>query len=125
MAPPRRSPPGRRGRLFPAPDVGDRVSGLRVPAHEARGTTGPGKTERPIRRTRPPRRPGAAAGRVVVGVHWRQAIAGLYRGYRRWYGQARRPHYGTTFAAACAGEPQVVDAAAPDRGHESGAAGPS
>jgi tetratricopeptide (TPR) repeat protein len=29
--------------------------------------------------------------------------------YRKWYGQARRPHFGTTFAAARAGDPGVAD----------------
>ena len=41
------------------------------------------------------------------GCHDDRPLGWLLDAYRRWYGQARRPHFGTTFAAARAGEPQA------------------
>ncbi len=43
------------------------------------------------------------------GCHGDKPLEGSVDAYRRWYGQARRPHYGTTFAAARAGEPEAVE----------------
>ena len=39
------------------------------------------------------------------GCHDDRPLAWSVEAYGRWYGQARRPHYGTTFAAARAGDP--------------------
>jgi tetratricopeptide (TPR) repeat protein len=39
------------------------------------------------------------------GCHDDKPLAWSIDAYRRWYGLARRPHYGTTFAAARRGEP--------------------
>jgi len=41
------------------------------------------------------------------GCHGDKPIQWSVEAYRKWYGQARRPHYGTTFAAARAAEPDV------------------
>lgn len=41
------------------------------------------------------------------GCHDDRPLAWSLDAYRRWYGQARRPHYGTTFAAAVDGDPAV------------------
>jgi tetratricopeptide (TPR) repeat protein len=42
------------------------------------------------------------------GCHDDRPLQWSVDAYRRWYGQARRPHYGTTFAAARRGEPEAV-----------------
>ena len=42
------------------------------------------------------------------GCHDDRPLQWSVEAYRRWYGQARRPHYGTTFAAARRGEPSAV-----------------
>ena len=39
------------------------------------------------------------------GCHDDRPLTWSVEAYGKWYGQARRPHYGTTFAAARAGEP--------------------
>jgi tetratricopeptide (TPR) repeat protein len=43
-----------------------------------------------------------------AGCHDDRPLQWSVDAYRRWYGQARRPHYGTTFASARRGEPGVV-----------------
>jgi tetratricopeptide (TPR) repeat protein len=40
-----------------------------------------------------------------AGCHADRPLQWSVDAYRRWYGQARRPHYGTAFAAARSGEP--------------------
>ncbi len=42
------------------------------------------------------------------GCHRDKPLEWSLEAYRRWYGQARRPHFGTTFAAARAGEPEAA-----------------
>jgi tetratricopeptide (TPR) repeat protein len=42
------------------------------------------------------------------GCHDDRPLAWSIDAYRRWYGEARRPHFGTTFAAARAGESQAT-----------------
>ena len=42
------------------------------------------------------------------GCHDDRPLQWSVDAYRRWYGQARRPHYGTTFAAARRDEPSAV-----------------
>jgi predicted CXXCH cytochrome family protein len=42
------------------------------------------------------------------GCHDDKPLQWSVEAHRRWYGQARRPHYGTTFAAARSGEPIVA-----------------
>jgi tetratricopeptide (TPR) repeat protein len=41
------------------------------------------------------------------GCHADRPLQWSVDAYRKWYGQARRPHYGTTFAAAWAGDPSA------------------
>ncbi len=41
------------------------------------------------------------------GCHADKPLSYSLDAYRKWYGQARRPHFGTTFAAARAGKPGV------------------
>ncbi len=43
------------------------------------------------------------------GCHADQPLEWSLDAYRRWYLQVRRPHFGTTFAAARAGEPQAAE----------------
>jgi tetratricopeptide (TPR) repeat protein len=43
-----------------------------------------------------------------AGCHDDRPLQWSVDAYRRWYGQARRPHYGTTFASARRGEPSAV-----------------
>jgi len=40
-----------------------------------------------------------------VGCHGDKPLQWSVDAYRKWYGQARKPHFGTTFAAAVAGDP--------------------
>ena len=42
------------------------------------------------------------------GCHDDRPLQWSVDAYRRWYGQARRPHYGTTFSSARRGEPEAV-----------------
>ena len=42
------------------------------------------------------------------GCHGDRPLSWSVDAHRRWYGQARRPHYGTAFAAARRGEPEAV-----------------
>ncbi|PWB71679.1 MAG: hypothetical protein C3F15_12460 [Holophagae bacterium] len=51
------------------------------------------------------------------GCHDDRPLQWSVDAYRRWYGQARRPHYGTTFAAARRGEPSAVAELARLAGH--------
>jgi predicted CXXCH cytochrome family protein len=41
------------------------------------------------------------------GCHADKPLSYSLNAYRKWYGQARRPHFGTTFAAARAGRPEA------------------
>ena len=43
-----------------------------------------------------------------AGCHADKPLQWSLDAYRRWYGQARRPHFGTTFAAARAGRSEAV-----------------
>jgi tetratricopeptide (TPR) repeat protein len=43
-----------------------------------------------------------------AGCHADKPLAWSVDAYRRWYGQARRPHFGTTFEAARAGRQEAV-----------------
>jgi len=43
-----------------------------------------------------------------AGCHADKPLAWSVEAYRRWYGQARRPHFGTTFAAARTGRADAV-----------------
>ena len=42
-----------------------------------------------------------------AGCHADKPLAWVLKSYRDWYGRARLPHYGTTFAAARAGKPGI------------------
>jgi predicted CXXCH cytochrome family protein len=43
------------------------------------------------------------------GCHADKPLSYSLNAYRKWYGQARRPHFGTTFAAARAGKPEAAE----------------
>lgn len=50
---------------------------------------------------------GAPNACTQAGCHDDRPLGWSVDAHRRWYGQARRPHYGTTFAAARRGEPRA------------------
>ena len=45
---------------------------------------------------------------ACTGCHDDKPLGWSVDAYRKWYGEARRPHFGTTFAAARAGDPSAT-----------------